>query len=62
MIETREADERVEEIAAIGWGFDFVTVSNDVRLLAGAAQASVAEVRKLLGEAVAADKGGPGGY
>jgi len=47
---------------AIGWGFDFVTVSNDVRLLAGAAQASVAEVRKLLGEAVAADKGGPGGY
>ena len=47
---------------AIGWGFDFVIVSNDVRLLAGAAQASVAEVRKLLGEAVAADKGGPGGY
>ncbi len=46
---------------AIGWGFDFVTVSNDVRLLAGAAQASVAEVRRLLGEA-AADRGGPGGY
>ena len=36
---------------AIGWGFDLVTMSNDVRLLAGAAEASVAEVRKRLGEA-----------
>ena len=45
---------------AIGWGFDLVTVSNDVRLLAGAAQASVAEFRKLLGEAAIAGKGGPG--
>jgi 4-hydroxy-2-oxoheptanedioate aldolase len=35
---------------AIGWGFDLVTISNDVRLLAGAAQASVAAVRKLIGE------------
>ena len=35
---------------AIGWGFDLVTLSNDVRLLAGAAQASVASTRKLLGE------------
>ena len=33
---------------AIGWGFDLVTVSNDVRLLAGAAEASVAEVRRLV--------------
>ena len=30
---------------AVEWGFDFVTVSNDVRLLAGAAQASVASLR-----------------
>ncbi len=36
---------------AIGWGFDLVTISNDVRLLAGAAEASVAEVRKRVGEA-----------
>lgn len=33
---------------AIGWGFDLVTISNDVRLLAGAAGASVAEARKLI--------------
>ena len=39
---------------AIGWGFDLVTVSNDVRLLAGAAQASVAALRKLIGEQPAA--------
>lgn len=32
---------------AVGWGFDMVTVSNDVRLLAGAAGASVAEFRRL---------------
>ena len=36
---------------AIGWGFDLVTVSNDVRLLAGAAEASVAEVRRRVEEA-----------
>ncbi len=35
---------------AVGWGFDLVTLLNDVRLLAGAAQASVAQVRKILGE------------
>ncbi len=35
---------------AVGWGFDLVTISNDVRLLAGAAQASVAAARKLIGE------------
>ncbi len=35
---------------AIGWGFDLVTLLNDVRLLAAAAKSSVAETRKLLGE------------
>jgi len=35
---------------AVGWGFDLVTIANDVRLLAGAAQASVAQARKLIGE------------
>ncbi len=35
---------------AIGWGFDMVTLLNDVRLLATAAQASLATTRKLLGE------------
>lgn len=34
---------------AVGWGFDLVTISNDVRLLAGAAQQSVADARKLMG-------------
>lgn len=34
---------------AIGWGFDLVTVSGDSRLLAAAAQASVARVRELAG-------------
>ncbi len=37
---------------AVGWGFDLVTISNDVRLLAGAAQASVTAARKLMGEQV----------
>jgi 4-hydroxy-2-oxoheptanedioate aldolase len=36
---------------AVAWGFDMVTVSNDVRLLAGAAAASVAEFRQLHGGA-----------
>jgi 4-hydroxy-2-oxoheptanedioate aldolase len=35
---------------AVGWGFDLVTLLNDVRLLATAAQANVATTRKLLGE------------
>jgi 4-hydroxy-2-oxoheptanedioate aldolase len=52
---------------AIGWGFDLVTVSNDVRLLAGAAEASVAEVRRRVGEARSAQgpaqaPAGTGGY
>ena len=34
---------------AVGWGFDLVTLLNDVRLLAGAAKASVDQARKLLG-------------
>ena len=46
---------------AIGWGFDLVTLSNDVRLLAGAAEASVAHLRKHLDTAAPrapADAGG----
>ena len=39
---------------AIGWGFDLVTLLNDVRLLAGAAKTSVDQARKLIGEQVAA--------
>ena len=35
---------------AVGWGFDLVTLLNDARLLATAAQANVAATRKLLGE------------
>ena len=35
---------------AVGWGFDMVTVSNDVRLLAGAAAASVASYRSLVSQ------------
>lgn len=35
---------------AVGWGFDLVTLSNDVRLLQSGAQKSVADVRKLLGQ------------
>ena len=34
---------------AIGWGFDLVTVSNDVRLLADAARDSVETTRRLIG-------------
>lgn len=33
---------------AAGWGFDLVTVSNDVRLLASAAQTSISEARDLI--------------
>lgn len=39
---------------AIGWGFDLVTLPNDVRLLAAAAQGSVAETRALIGQPAAA--------
>ena len=34
---------------AIGWGFDLVTLLNDVRLLAAAAQANVAATRNAIG-------------
>jgi 4-hydroxy-2-oxoheptanedioate aldolase len=37
-------------IKAIDWGFDLVTLTNDVRLLAGAAAAEVSTARSLLGE------------
>ena len=47
---------------AIGWGYDLVTISNDVRLLAGAAQASVAATRKLLGEQTASAAPARSGY
>lgn len=36
---------------AVGWGFDFVTIGGDVRLLASAAGASVARCRELLEKA-----------
>lgn len=42
---------------AVSWGFDLVTISSDVRLLAGAAQQSVSQTRKLIGEAPAASAG-----
>lgn len=42
---------------AIGWGFDLVTLSSDVRLLAAAAQSSVGAVRKLIGAAPTAESG-----
>ena len=47
---------------AIGWGFDLVTVSNDVRMLAGAAAAAVAKTRQLVGEAGAAPADSGSGY
>ncbi len=45
---------------AIAWGFDLATISNDVRLLAGAAASTVARFRELIGsggEAASADRG-----
>lgn len=36
---------------AVSWGFDLVTISNDVRLLSEAARASVETTRRLIGEA-----------
>ena len=47
---------------AIGWGYDFATISNDVRLLAGAAGASVTAFRTRLGEGAAASDQAEGGY
>jgi 4-hydroxy-2-oxoheptanedioate aldolase len=47
---------------AVGWGFDFVTVTNDVRLLAGAAEASVRKFRDLVQEVSPANTIDTGGY
>ncbi|WP_234731408.1 HpcH/HpaI aldolase family protein [Acidocella facilis] len=49
---------------AIGWGFDLVTVGNDVRLLADASRSSVEATRRLIGEAQLppADNSASGGY
>ncbi len=48
---------------AVKWGFDLVTVSNDVRLLAGAAEASVKKFRELTGrQAGKTEAGAKGGY
>jgi 4-hydroxy-2-oxoheptanedioate aldolase len=48
---------------AVGWGFDLVTLLNDVRLLAAAAKESVARTRELLGQAAsAADTGDSRSY
>ncbi len=41
---------------AIEWGFDLTTLSNDARLLAAAASASVNRTRDLIGQASAADE------
>lgn len=38
-------------VRAIGWGFDYVTVSNDTGLLAAAARRAVGDVRAAMGEA-----------
>jgi 4-hydroxy-2-oxoheptanedioate aldolase len=47
---------------AIGWGFDMTTISGDARLLAGAAGASVAEARALLGRTGGPKRSDSGGY
>ena len=47
---------------AAGWGFDLVTVANDVRLLAAAAANSVNSTRALLGGSAKPAKGKDTGY
>lgn len=47
---------------ALGWGFDLITISNDVRLLAAAAGASVAQTRELVGEAATGPADSGTGY
>ncbi|WP_020683042.1 HpcH/HpaI aldolase family protein [Marinobacterium rhizophilum] len=47
---------------ALEWGFDLVTVSNDVRLLAGAAKDSVDKLRELRGGSSASSVASAGGY
>ncbi|MBB6469126.1 4-hydroxy-2-oxoheptanedioate aldolase [Aminobacter lissarensis] len=46
---------------ATSWGFNMTTVSNDVRMLAGAAEANVRRFRELIGGA-ASTASGKGGY
>lgn len=41
-------------VRAVAWGFDLATVSSDVRIFSGAAAASVARFRELLGQPMAA--------
>ena len=47
---------------AVEWGFDLVTVSNDVRLMAGAAEASVKKFRELVEGSAPESKVERGGY
>lgn len=47
---------------AVSWGFDLVTVSNDVRLMAGAAEASVKKFRELVEGVAPGNKIETGGY
>lgn len=47
---------------AIGWGFDLVTISGDVRLLASAAAGTVSQTRAILGQASSSDADTKGGY
>lgn len=47
---------------AAKWGFDLVTVSNDVRLLAGAAASSVGSYRTLIAQEADNEKNEKGGY
>lgn len=47
---------------AIGWGFDLVTISNDVRMLAGAASSSVARTRELIGQQAVAENAAKESY
>ncbi|MHC2297940.1 HpcH/HpaI aldolase family protein [Rhizobium mongolense] len=47
---------------AAKWGFDLVTVSNDVRLLAGAAAASITSFRSIMTEQANSSGNTKGGY
>jgi 2-keto-3-deoxy-L-rhamnonate aldolase RhmA len=56
------ADEMISRKAAaaraIRWGFEMATVSNDVRMLAAAAEASVRKFTALAGDEATGGKGG----
>lgn len=47
---------------AAEWGFDFVTISGDVRLLAASASESIKETRALLGQEASGNGPAKGGY